>query len=49
VTGIISRGHGTDFATKKFTEFILKRLVAGLLVIAPIYLAALLLLKPRVL
>ena len=30
---------------KKFTEFILSRLAAGLLVIAPIYLAALLLLK----
>lgn len=31
--------------TKSLTEFVLKRLVAGLLVIAPIYLAALLLLK----
>jgi uncharacterized membrane protein len=40
-----ARGHGTDFGMKKHAAFVLKRSAAGLLVIAPIYLAGFLLLK----
>jgi hypothetical protein len=36
---------GLDFTVKKLTEYVLTRLIAGVLVVAPIYLATLLLLK----
>ena len=45
VRDINSRGHRIDFPMKKLAEFIFRRFLAGLLVIAPIYLAVLLLLK----
>jgi len=36
---VCSRPYRTDFGMKKHAAFVLKRSVAGLLVIAPVYLA----------